>query len=81
MRESNAWIQKVYVRDNIPFGSAMDKQRYEETLRRCSLAKDPRMLLTGDLTQIGEKGVNLSGGQKQHVQLEKILSRCGYLSS
>jgi ATP-binding cassette subfamily C (CFTR/MRP) protein 2 len=50
------------VRDSILFGSSLDDQRYEETIRRCSLIKDLKMLPPGDLTQIGEKGV-LSGGQ------------------
>ncbi|XP_051213383.1 ABC transporter C family member 10 isoform X2 [Lolium perenne] len=69
----NAWIQKGTVRDNILFGSTMDMQRYEEALHRCSLIKDLEMLPSGDLTQIGEKGVNLSGGQKQRVQLARAL--------
>ncbi|KAM0904662.1 hypothetical protein ACQ4PT_017872 [Festuca glaucescens] len=69
----NAWIQKGSVRDNILFGSTMDTQRYEEALHRCSLIKDLEMLPSGDLTQIGEKGVNLSGGQKQRVQLARAL--------
>ncbi|RLM92977.1 ABC transporter C family member 10-like [Panicum miliaceum] len=51
----------------------MDKQRYQETLERCSLVKDLEMLPYGDLTQIGERGVNLSGGQKQRVQLARAL--------
>jgi ABC-type multidrug transport system fused ATPase/permease subunit len=68
-----AWIQKGTMRDNILFGSTMDTQRYEEALRRCSLIKDIEMLPSGDLTQIGEKGVNLSGGQKQRVQLARAM--------
>ena len=51
----------------------MNKQRYQETLERCSLVKDLEMLPYGDLTQIGERGVNLSGGQKQRVQLARAL--------
>ncbi|CAN6190896.1 unnamed protein product [Urochloa humidicola] len=51
----------------------MDKQRYQETLERCSLVKDLEMLPYGDRTQIGERGVNLSGGQKQRVQLARAL--------
>ena len=51
----------------------MDKQRYEETLRWCSLVYDLENLPFGDLTQIGERGVNLSGGQKQRVQLARAL--------
>lgn len=51
----------------------MDKQRYQETLERCSLVKDLEMLPFGDHTEIGERGVNLSGGQKQRVQLARAL--------
>ncbi|KAG2609552.1 hypothetical protein PVAP13_4KG049200 [Panicum virgatum] len=69
----NAWIQTGTVQDNILFGSSMNKQRYQETLERCSLVKDLEMLPYGDLTQIGERGVNLSGGQKQRVQLARAL--------
>jgi len=69
----NAWIQSGTVQDNILFGSSMDRQRYQETLERCSLVKDLEMLPYGDNTQIGERGVNLSGGQKQRVQLARAL--------
>ncbi|XP_062180151.1 ABC transporter C family member 10-like isoform X2 [Phragmites australis] len=69
----NAWIQTGTVQANILFGSSMDKQRYQETLVKCSLVKDLEMLPYGDHTQIGERGVNLSGGQKQRVQLARAL--------
>ncbi|PWZ07104.1 hypothetical protein Zm00014a_033428 [Zea mays] len=69
----NAWIQTGTVQDNILFGSSMDRQRYQETLERCSLVKDLEMLPYGDRTQIGERGINLSGGQKQRVQLARAL--------
>lgn len=51
----------------------MDRQRYQETLEKCSLVKDLEMLPFGDLTEIGERGVNLSGGQKQRIQLARAL--------
>ncbi|KAF7102142.1 hypothetical protein CFC21_103325 [Triticum aestivum] len=69
----NAWIQSGTVRDNILFGSSMDEERYHNTLMRCSLVKDLEMLPYGDCTQIGERGVNLSGGHKQRVQLARAL--------
>ncbi|XP_048326345.2 ABC transporter C family member 10-like [Ziziphus jujuba] len=68
-----AWIQTGTVQDNILFGSAMDGQRYHETLERCSLVKDLDLLPYGDLTEIGERGVNFSGGQKQRIQLARAL--------
>ncbi|KAK9663650.1 hypothetical protein RND81_O265100 [Saponaria officinalis] len=68
-----AWIQTGTIRENILFGSTMDEQRYQETLRRCSLVKDLELLPNRDMTQIGERGVNLSGGQKQRIQLARAL--------
>ncbi|KAF7812963.1 ABC transporter C family member 10-like [Senna tora] len=68
-----AWIQTGTIRDNILFGSAMDAQRYQETIQSSSLVKDLEMLPHGDLTEIGERGVNLSGGQKQRIQLARSL--------
>uniref|UniRef100_A0A2N9GWU5 ABC-type xenobiotic transporter n=1 Tax=Fagus sylvatica TaxID=28930 RepID=A0A2N9GWU5_FAGSY len=69
-----AWIQSGTIQENILFGSAMDSERYKETLERCSLVKDLELLPFGDLTEIGERGVNLSGGQKQRVQLAPMAS-------
>lgn len=69
----SAWIQTGSIRDNILFGSAMDDQRYQETIEKCSLMKDLELLTYGDLTEIGERGVNLSGGQKQRIQLARAL--------
>ncbi|OVA15853.1 ABC transporter [Macleaya cordata] len=61
------------IQENILFGCTMDKQRYQETLEKCSLVKDLEMLPFGDLTEIGERGINLSGGQKQRIQLARAL--------
>ncbi|KAJ1388457.1 P-loop containing nucleoside triphosphate hydrolase [Sesbania bispinosa] len=68
-----AWIQTGTIRENILFGSAMDAEKYQETLHRSSLVKDLELFPHGDLTEIGERGVNLSGGQKQRVQLARAL--------
>ncbi|KAH7841721.1 hypothetical protein Vadar_033415 [Vaccinium darrowii] len=69
----SAWIQRGSIRDNILFGSALDSERYQETLDKCSLGKDLELLPFGDLTEIGERGINLSGGQKQRIQLARAL--------
>jgi ABC-type multidrug transport system fused ATPase/permease subunit len=43
---------------NLPY----DDARYKETIESCQLLMDLETLEDGDLTEIGESGVNLSGG-------------------
>jgi ABC-type transport system involved in cytochrome bd biosynthesis fused ATPase/permease subunit len=38
-----------------------------------SLTKDLKLLVQGDSTEIGEKGVNLSGGQKARIALARAI--------
>ena len=47
----------------------LDNDKYNKTLRDCQLASDLKVLDGGDLTEIGEKGINLSGGQKARISL------------
>jgi ABC-type bacteriocin/lantibiotic exporter with double-glycine peptidase domain len=51
------------IRDNILFGNEMDEKRYVQTITSCCLERDFEILNSGDLTEIGERGINLSGGQ------------------
>lgn len=67
------WIQSGTIRENILFGKAMDKVKYEEAVRVCALDKDIESFDYGDLTEIGQRGLNLSGGQKQRVQLARAV--------
>lgn len=50
------------IRDNILFGNPYDEKRYVETIIACQLVRDLEILPASDLTEIGEKGINLSGG-------------------
>ena len=61
------------VRENILFGKPFSEQRYEETVRACALASDFDMLIAGDLTVIGERGINLSGGQKARIAMARAI--------
>jgi ATP-binding cassette subfamily C (CFTR/MRP) protein 1 len=58
------WILNATLRDNILFGMPMDEAKYYRVLQACQLEHDLGMLEDGDLTDIGERGINLSGGQK-----------------
>jgi len=66
-----AWIQNLTLRENILFGTAYCKERYEKVVKVCALEPDISLLSYGDQTEIGENGVNLSGGQKQRISLAR----------
>jgi ABC-type multidrug transport system fused ATPase/permease subunit len=60
----DVWIQNATLRDNILFGRAFDQSRYDAIVESCALLPDLASLPAGDQTEIGERGINLSGGQK-----------------
>ena len=68
------WIFADTIRANILLGKPFDEQRYANVIQACCLDVD---LLTfgevGDLTIVGEKGVNISGGQKARISLARAL--------
>ena len=57
-----AWIFNGTVRENILFNAEFSKAKYEIVLNACSLEQDLEVMPNGDLTEIGERGMNLSGG-------------------
>ncbi|KDO29297.1 hypothetical protein SPRG_05834 [Saprolegnia parasitica CBS 223.65] len=69
------WIQHDTLRNNILFADALDDAKYSAVLSACQLTSDLRMLPDGDRTEIGERGINLSGGQKARVSLARAMYR------
>ncbi|GAB9473209.1 Multidrug resistance-associated protein 1 [Globisporangium polare] len=65
------WIQNMTVRDNILFGLPYDHAKYEKVLEACALRKDLASMPAGDKTEIGERGINVSGGQKSRLALAR----------
>ena len=67
------FIQNSTLRDNILFGCPHDQERYFNALSCCALLPDIKILPGGDETEIGERGINLSGGQKARVSLARAV--------
>eukprot|EP00644_Phytophthora_capsici_P007557 jgi/Phyca11/566589/estExt2_Genewise1.C_PHYCAscaffold_210497 len=70
-----AWIRNASLRDNIVFEGEFDSERYQNVLTASQLALDLEALPSGDRTEIGERGINLSGGQKARVSVARALYR------
>jgi len=71
--QQQPWIQNKSIKENILFGIEYDEARYKETIKICELKRDLEILPAGDLTEIGEKGINLSGGQKARIGLARAV--------
>ncbi|TRM63381.1 P-loop containing nucleoside triphosphate hydrolase protein [Schizophyllum amplum] len=68
-----AWLRNASIKDNILFSLPYDQARYDAVLEACALTADLDVLEDGDAAEIGERGVNLSGGQKARVSLARAV--------
>lgn len=68
-----AFIQNATVRENILFGRPYESALYNKVVKVCCLEPDLKILPAGDQTEIGGRGVNLSGGQRARVSLARAV--------
>ena len=67
------WIQNETIRNNILFSEPFEEEKYNKILSLCQLMEDLETFEGKDLTEIGEKGINLSGGQKVRISLARTI--------
>ncbi|KAI0793789.1 P-loop containing nucleoside triphosphate hydrolase protein [Fomes fomentarius] len=68
-----SWVLNDTIRNNIVFGSPFDEVRYKQVLEQCALKRDLELFDAGDQTEVGEKGITLSGGQKARITLARAV--------
>ena len=73
LSEQQAWIINDSVRNNVLMGSAFDATRFARVIAAAQMQSD-LVLLGGEDAEIGDHGINVSGGQKARISL----ARCCY---
>ncbi|KAJ7041996.1 multidrug resistance-associated ABC transporter [Mycena alexandri] len=68
-----SWVQNDTIKANILFGAEFDAQRYNKVIYQCGLQADLAMFEAGDLQEVGEGGLTLSGGQRARVTLARAV--------
>ena len=67
------WVFSGTIRENILFGLPFNQEKFLNVVHVCGLTKDLAVFSNGDMTEIGQRGVTLSGGQKARVGLARAV--------
>ena len=69
----NPWILNDTIKNNILFFHEMNEEKYKKVIDICELTQDIQLFPGGDMTEIGEKGIVLSGGQKARLAIARAI--------
>lgn len=67
----DAWIINGSVRENIVMGRPFQKEWYDRIVDACGLRYDLSLFYHGDETIVGDRGIQLSGGQRARIGLAR----------
>jgi ATP-binding cassette subfamily C (CFTR/MRP) protein 4 len=71
--EQEPFIFSASIRDNITFGKREDEELLKKAIEVSCLAHDVEEMQNGVDTVIGERGINISGGQKARISLARAV--------
>ncbi|KAJ2802144.1 hypothetical protein H4R21_002527 [Coemansia helicoidea] len=71
--EQSPWIMNDTMRANVLFGREYDAEFFAKVIHACALTEDIAMWPDADLTVIGERGINISGGQRARLALARTV--------
>ena len=67
-----AWVLNATIQENITLDSeVVDQRRYDRAVYSCALEPDLEMLPHGSETEVGERGVTISGECRHCTQLSR----------
>jgi ATP-binding cassette subfamily C (CFTR/MRP) protein 4 len=71
----DAWVLDGTIKENILMGLDCDVQWYDKVIKACGLDVDFQQIRYGDMAIVGDRGVQLSGGQRARIGLARAIYR------
>ena len=71
--EQEPYIYSTSIKENIIFGKKFDATLFDRCIQASQLSSDMEGFAKGADTVIGERGINISGGQKARISLARAL--------
>lgn len=67
------FVQSATLKDNVLFGKPYNEVKFQQALRVSALLDDLKLFPNREMTEIGEKGITLSGGQRMRVSIARAV--------